>query len=340
MADWGVVFEWDGAPCGCRCRHCCLNSGAPASVPYERAKAVAERFLEWTREAGAEHLKMEFGAGFSYECALPQLVDYVSFRREHQMAGSDYLPLNGLRVRDQNELRQMLNALREAGIQTVNLSFYGFGENHDRFARREGDFAYLLLLAEVAEKCALNRSETIFLRKGALADLPQLLDTMDVIPGLVRREVCPWDYRGRAVNLEHDRPELSDVEALPDYIREAVNLKRYRTEGYWIDAILAGVIPPHSERIYFIAVRDDNIEYLEREPWERMLREMRAKDEARRQGEPRLADLARRYGDPGNIRLYALRDLEWKWLGEWYAQRDPAAAEEVFDPARSHVVLR
>jgi hypothetical protein len=53
-----------------------------------------------------------------------------------------------------------------------------------------------------------------------------------------------------------------------------------------------------------------------------------------------LADLARRYGDPGNIRLYALRDLEWKWLGEWYAQRDPAAAEEVFDPARSHVVLR
>ena len=341
LTDWGVDISYYGVPCACRCRHCCLGGGpwAPASLRYERAKRIANRFLQWAGTGAGVGFRVEFGVGFSYNLETPQLLDYVGFRRAHDMAGWDYLPLNGLRLKGRDELCQLLTALADAGIRLVNLSFYGLGKTHDEWARRRGDFAYLMRMAEVAAECGLSRSETIFPRKSVLAQLPRLVEMLDPVPGLEQRILDPWDFRGRGKELEEERPELSDLDMLPALLRSLVNFTRYRTEAAWIEAILAGQAPPRTRRIYDVCVGDDNVDYLEREECAAILSDIRDRDDLHRKGEPSLPELANRFGDRSNLRLYAMRDLEWKWLGQYYGERGMDALPDWFHPLRSKVIL-
>ena len=87
VTDWGVCIQSNCAPCACRCRHCCLDSGVPAGVSYERAQRVAQRFLDWKERAGRTDLRVDFGVGFSCEMPGSHVLDYAAFRRDHQMDG-------------------------------------------------------------------------------------------------------------------------------------------------------------------------------------------------------------------------------------------------------------
>jgi len=256
------------------------------------------------------------------------------------MPGWDYLPLNGLRFREWDQLQELFGSLADAGIRTVNLSFYGLAEHHDQWAGRRGDFDYLMRMAEVTADCGLNRSETLFLRKSTISDLPRLVEMLDGFPGLARRMIEPWDFRGRGTLVEDERPELRELNALPSHLREAVDTERYRTEASWIDAVLGGDIPGKTQRIYFVSVRDENVEYLESENCEAILGNLREHDQAGRRAEPSLTGLARRFGDPDSLKFYALRDLEWKWLSRYYREQGNGIVPDSLNRLRSRSRLR
>jgi hypothetical protein len=330
MKDAGVLINWYGIPCHCRCRHCSLRSGERLSqVSFERAQGIAERFLAWRDDQGNPDLAVEFVG--AYSCELPCSMRSIEFRSRHGTSTAPVILTNGMRIRSDAEMREMLLRFKKAGITDVGLTFYGTGETHDHFAARPGDFDYLLGMARAAGECELKRAEAIFLHEGALNDLPSLLATLDQIPGARHCSICTWDYRGRAKWLEEERIRASQVEALPEEIRRLINLERYRSEAEWLQRIAQGAIPAKTARWYFIAVWEDNVERLESVPCQALIGEIRDADDAFHRAIPPLPVLAERYGDKGGDRLYALRDLEWKWTDRCLDEHPEISAVGRFD---------
>lgn len=329
MLDEYVSIEWHGAPCANRCRHCYLNAGERrvTSVSYKRAKGIAQRFCDWAKrfDEPGQHVNLTVGESLEHSPAI--LVDSMLFRRDHGMQGWDFLNVNGLRYRTRSELVSLYGSLKEAGARLVNLSWHGYADAHDDYAGRKGEFDYLLLMAEVIAELGLQRSDTVLLRKPILTDLAKLMDVLGSIAS--RGQLVPnmIDYLGRGESVEEERLEMHDLDSLPDELVSRINLSLYRTEASWIETILRDDLAPKTSITYFIAIDEDNIGYLEDEACDDILHGIRKNDEARRAGEPSLADLARTYGDPVGQKLYRLRDLERKWPELFWKDHDSATYE-------------
>jgi hypothetical protein len=171
----------------------------------------------------------------------------------------------------------------------------------------------LLSMAHAAAECEMERAEAIFMHPGGLGDLPRLLTALDEIPGAKHRSICTWDYRGRAKALEQERVRAAEVEAVPDEVKRFVNLERYRPEAQWLERIAADEVPAKTRRWYFIPVWEENVEELESSDCGKVVARLREVDDALHRAIPPLPALAKLYGDKAGDRLYAMRDLEWKW---------------------------
>lgn len=311
VKDICVVIQWWGTPCHCRCRHCLLNSGPKlTAVPFARAKDVAEKFLRWRNEQGLEDLGVDIITGYS--CDSPNALEAQLFSKQAGAASWWYLPANGNAMRSEEELRQFLQSRKDEGVTSVGVTFYGLKDFHDKWAGRDGDWEFTMLIARTAADLGLHRQETIFLSKDANKDIPDLVDLLDKIPGEKGRTICPWDYRGRGKKLEDQRVHASQVEALPEHIRCCISGK-YRSEADWISAIEAGDYPRKKRRVYLLSVWEENIDWLESTDCGQILQKMRNEDELFYQSIPSLPTLAQLYGQRNGKRFYWLRDLEWKW---------------------------
>ena len=314
IIDVGVGIGWYGSPCNCRCRHSSLESGKRAdTVPFERAKALAEKFVRWLEAQGIEDFPVDIIFGYSPDS--PDLAQCTEFNLKHGATGR-FVPVNGMRFKSDEELKDLFLSFREIGVTGVGVTFYGLRDLHDRWAGREGDFDYTLQVAEKAAECGIDRCEGIFLSREALPNLAALIDLLDPIPGRKGRHICPWDYRGRGKNLENERIRASEISGLPRSVRELIDLggwRSYKPEAEWIERIAAGGILRKNSRYCMIAVWRDNIERLESMDCDEILQAMRDVDNRFYEAIPSLSTLAKLYGRRSGERLYALRDLEWKW---------------------------
>jgi len=339
MEDDGILFSWNGTPCSCRCDHCLLASGArPCRVRYEDAKAVVERFLSWREDADRSELAVDFAAGYCVD--FPQLPDYVQFRIQHGMQGADALQVGGIRKRSGADLRTFLEELARAGIRRLGVSFHGIDESHDRCTHRRGDFAFLMELVRASADCGMRRFETVFLRRSTLAELPVLLAQLDAIPGVESRHVGPIDYRGRGKLLEPERPLLSDLSGLPASALGRLNRSNYRPEPEWAGIIASGEAPEKTRRYYMIPICEDTIPQLRAGQPEELLSALRKTDEAFRRRIPPLRDLASRCCDRQSGRVYALRDLEWKWTDAYLAEHPLIDTAGIFDDGKPCVLCK
>ena len=323
IRDLGVGIGWYGSPCNCRCRHCSLESGKRAdTVPFERAEALAEKFVRWLEAQGIEDFPVDIIFGYSPDS--PEFVQCTEFNLKHGATGR-FVPVNGMRFKTDEELKDLFLSFREIGVTGVGVTFYGLRDLHDRWAGREGDFDYTLQVAEKAAECGIERSESILLSREALPDLRALIDLLDPTPGRKGRHICPWDYRGRGKNLENERITASEISGLPGRVKEFINLdgwRSYKPEGEWVETIGSGEFRRKTSRYYIVSVWQDNIEHLESADCGRVLQEIRETDEGFYQAIPSLSALAELYGRRSGDRIYSLRDLEWKWT-DCYAAEHP-----------------
>jgi len=337
VKDAGVIIGWLGNPCSCRCRHCSImNRGRTTAVPLERAEAIAERFLQWKAASGREDFYVSLGVGYSYD--FPLYLEYLRFSREHDLPVYGFLP-NGIALRNDAQLAQMFQTLKAAGISSVTTSFFGIGESHDRFTGRRGDFDFMMRVARAASACGLDRAEAIYLRKATLRDVPQLLSMLDEIPGRTVRQMEPSAYRGRAKRQEHDRPLAAEVRRLPESVQRQINWERYKSEAEWVAQVLAGDIPPRVTRYAIIPVSEDTVDMLESADCQALVGGIFEAHDRFLQALPTLEDLARRYGKPHGRRLYALRDLEWKWPDRFLAEHPEVDGTWAFDESRTTVMV-
>ena len=330
MKDASINFSWFGVPCNCHCGHCLLSSGARLSAAsYTEAQGVVERFLRWRAADRSNEINIGFAVGYAQD--FPHLFDYIEFCRRAGLPGADGFQAGGIRRRSGLQIRSFVKALRAAGVRRVGLSFHGLARSHDAFCCRPDDFDFLLEIAQAVADGGMNRFETIFMRRSAMHELPELIHRLDAVSGLGARYLSPFDYRGRGKLLEAERPLISDLDSLPESLLQFLNKQTIRSEAQWVQMIASEIAPQKQTRHYFIPIWEGNLEELsEAQPADYLARLLEM-DTAFRNKLPPLANLAHTFGESPGEALYALRDLEWKWTDLYLAQHLAIDRKAVFD---------
>ena len=135
-------------PCHCRCRHCLLGyDGGIVGAGYKRGRALARRI------ASESPVKFNYYIGFCMD--TPELFDYIAFCREIDSPSGRFLQMNGFAGRTCGEIEVQMGRIRDAGVELIDLTFYGLPDYHDSFAGRAGDFKLLMRMFKAANAVQL-----------------------------------------------------------------------------------------------------------------------------------------------------------------------------------------
>lgn len=323
MKTASIAVQTLCVPCHNRCRYCLLSwDGRLPGADYARSEAYARRFYDWLRENRPE-LSFQFYFGFSME--HPRLTDAIDFMGSIGSASGRFLQLDGLAFRDEEGIREYLSTAKSHGIRAVNLTFYGLPDYHDRFAGRQGDFAYLTAMLRTALSLELEVSVGIPLTQEnahQAEDLLRLLLDIGVSP----RFFVPH-AEGRGASLDPVRLRLQDLTELPEPVRARFNSRMFRSEGQWLRE---EALPLPEKRALTLSLTPENIGCFEELPFDQTIQYLEALDDAYYDTLPPLPELLMMYGDPESDALYSFRDLCLHCVRRFF-QEHPAPVYDITD---------
>ena len=176
MKTASVMLQTLCVPCGCHCRYCLLSwDGKTVGADYDRCAAYAAAFHKWI---GKERPELSFHFSFGYSMEHPRLFGMLDFLNSIGSVTGRFLQLDGMRLRTEEEYTALTLKLREHGVRSVNLTFYGLPEYHDRFAGRKEDFVHLLALAKAATASGLETSAGFPLTEESAPQAEAVLDIL------------------------------------------------------------------------------------------------------------------------------------------------------------------
>ena len=312
----GLRFSLRHAPCAHICRYCLISESRKRSaLPFARCEALVHRFHDW-RQAERPDLDIGVFVGPSFDYDMETLQG-VARLRERRGAKFCFVNLGGLRIRCGDELAEWIDERQGAGIVGFHTSLAGYGETHDRWNGRAGDFDYQTSILRLAGERGMARQEKLFLTKNTLPLFNRLLDILDALPGeLQSRSASPFFYAGLASRYEDERLTEDDRDNLPDRINRlrAGKFGDWRSEREWIPTMLDTANQPRRLQLK-LDVDEANIDALERASCEEIFVTREREYQESYRAIPALDELCARYGDPGNRRVYQMsRDVEGKWL--------------------------
>lgn len=293
-------------PCSCRCRHCLLRyDGSVAGAGYRRGKELAQRI------ASESPVRFNYYIGFCMD--TPELFDYIAFCWETGSPSGRFLQMNGFAGRPYRETETLMGRIRDAGVELIDLTFYGLPDYHDSFAGRAGDFKLLteMLKAANAVRLPVHISAPITEENaGQMEELFDLLSKFDTDSvGLYLPHA-----KGRGWLLESKRLRNSTLEQLPKSVRSHMPETRTQTEAQWLRE---GVFPEPEERHLTLSLTPENIAGYEGRSALDMIRELETLDDAFYAAVPPAAELAVLYGDPSGDKLFRYRDLTLFWTRKY-----------------------
>jgi hypothetical protein len=312
----GLRFSLRHAPCAHICRYCLISESRKRStLSFSRFEQLVHRFHDW-KQSERDDLEIGTFIGPSYDYDL-ETIKGIARLRARRGAKFQILNLGGLRIRSGEELSDWLDERRDAGIVGVHASLAGYGETHDRWNGRAGDFDYQTAILRLAGERGMIRQEKLFLTQNTLPIFDRLLDILDSIPGEVRsRTATPFFYAGLATRYEDERLTEDDRDNLPERINglRAGKFGNWLSEREWIPIMLETASRPR-KLLLKLDVDDTNIDYLENTSCEEIFAERERRYQDSYRVVPSLDELCARYGDPANRRIYVMsRDVEGRWL--------------------------
>lgn len=306
MKTTSIGIENLCVPCYAHCRYCLLSScGKATGVDYDRGKRLAKRLYAELKEKRPD-LQLFHYIGYCMDDT--NLLDYIRFSQEIDAPSARFLQLNGLRLRDEAETTDFMRELHAAGIESVDLTFYGTREYHDRFAGRVGDFDFLLELLRGANEVGIDVYASLPVTKENIRQTESLLKLLDGFH-LSKTSVFLPHSKGRGRSLAALRLTADDYVGLSP--RVSAQLSKYRTEAEFLRA-------PEFEQPQFrsltLSLKPDNIGQLEAMSAEEIIACLEALDDGYYEKIPTVKELAARYGDRESKRLYRrFRDLHLEW---------------------------
>ena len=303
-------------PCCNRCRYCLLSwDGKLRGVDYDRSAAYARRFYEWLKENRPD---LGFAFYYGYSMEHPRLLETIDFAREIGSPGGKFLQFDGMRFRNDREIRDFLTSIQAHGIELIDLTFYGTREYHDRFAARSGDFDYMIRILEIANKVDLPVNCSIALNRENACQAGELLDILKKHRlNHVFAFVPHGEGRGEA--LEPVRFRQSDYEALPERVKEVFNRRKFRPEGEWVRE---GLFSTPEKRVLTLGLTPENMDHFENLDFAETIRHLEKLDDDYYWAIPTLPELAKHYGDTREERFYSERDLYLKYQRRYIMEHD------------------
>lgn len=290
-------------PCENRCRYCLLSyNGKTNSVDYKRSETYAKRFYDWIQVHRPE---LSFVFGFGYSMEHPNLLDVIDFLQKIGSPTGRMLQFDGMRFRTEEELFVFLTALKEHGIELINLTFYGTEEYHDRFAARKGDFAYMISILRVANAVALPVEVGVAVSHENAEQLEILITELERYK--LERLFCFVPHaEGKGASLNSVRFSQNDYDGLSDRVKKYLNTNRFKSEKEWLhipEAFFA------DKRMVALTLTPENVEQFENMEFDKTISYLENLDEEYYRVIPNAEALMKWYGDTDSDLFYSARDL-------------------------------
>lgn len=331
----GIALYARIAPCAHNCCYCLLGDKKLANIPFSRFASLVERFIDWQASGGITNFRIFHWVRFSYDFDIAAMRRWIKLW--DRLGRCPDMLLGGLPLRSEAQMRDWLRERKEAGIKEVHASFAGYGEMHDRWNGRAGDFDFQMNNLRIAGELGMEISQRLFLTQSTLPLLEPLIDQLDELPGRVKkRYVCPLFYMGTAVNLENDRITEATRAKLPARIAELCrkNRVKWRSEREWLEVVRNEQEGPEAVMLR-LEPDEDNIDKLEAMSCEEIVAALTAKTRRAYEAIPSRRELCEKCGDLHNTRIYTLRnDIERKWLDRYLAD-NPLS----FDRLLTHLAM-
>ncbi|WP_027219037.1 radical SAM protein [Butyrivibrio fibrisolvens] len=298
-------------PCHTYCRHCLLSScGKASGLDFDRSLKLGERVIT---ELAQQKNEIYGNYYFGYCMDTPKLFDYIDFCKKYSLASARFLQMNGFAFRSESELDSLIKRLKDAGIEMIDLTFYGTEEYHDKFAGRKGDFDFILKMLDSAIKNELTVNISIPLMKENIEMMPELRQLLDKNGASKYSYFLPHS-KGRGKLLEDQRLTKSEFETLPQDIKDSFWKIKHMTEAEWITS---EELEEPQKRALTLVLTPDNIDHFESMSALDILNELEAMDDNFLNKMPSVPELAKRFGRPDNQQLYRFRDLLLRWRQEY-----------------------
>lgn len=290
-------------PCENRCRYCLLSyNGKTNGIDYKRSEAYAKRFYDWIQENRPD---LSFVFGFGYSMEHPNLLEAIDFLQEIGSPTGRFLQLDGMKFRAEEEVRSFLMDLKEHGIQLIDLTFYGTEAYHDKFAARNGDYAYMMSILKIANEVGLPVETGIAVTHENAEQLEMLIDELQKYQ--LEKLFCFVPHaEGKGVLLNAVRFSQRDYGTLNDKVKAYLNTNRFKTEQEWLqhpEAFFA------DKRMIALTLTSENIEQFEQMPFEETIAYLENLDDTYYSVLPDVETLMELYGDSQSDLFYSARDL-------------------------------
>ena len=233
----------------------------------------------------------------------PDLPNAIRFMQETNSPGGEFLQLDGMQMRTREELGSLFTSIAELGVKLIDFTFYGTKEYHDKFAGRKGDFDLMMDSMEIALDKGLNVKVGIPITKENLSQIDALLSQLP--QEKIKIFIFTPHSGGRGINLLDAKITVDDYEKLSSNAKKYFNRSKNRTPAEW----LRSQEPIPKNRVLTLSLLPSNIDFLENQSFEDILRDLEKLDEDYYGKIPDFQSLLKRYADPDDIHLYSKKDL-------------------------------
>ena len=290
-------------PCENRCRYCLLSyDGKIGGVDFKRSQEYAKRFYEWIQNSRPD---LSFLFGFGYSMEHPNLFEAIDFCQSLGSPTGEFLQMDGMKFRSEQELAELLSNLKSHGIKLINLTFYGTEWYHDRFAARNGDYRLMMNTIKAANSVELDVTVGIPLTHENADQIDSLLQELDRFK--VEKIYCFVPHsEGRGKFMEAIRLTLDDYELLSQRVKMLFNRERFKTERQWVQT---KTFPQSEQRVLTVTLTPDNISFFENQSFDETIAYLEALDDEYYKIIPNFESLIKQYGNLNGNRMYSARDL-------------------------------
>jgi hypothetical protein len=276
--------------------------GKIGGVDFKRSQEYAKRFYEWIQNARPD---LSFLFGFGYSMEHPNLFEAIDFCQSLGSPTGEFLQMDGMKFRSEQELSELLSNLKSHGIKLVNLTFYGTEWYHDRFAARNGDYRLMMNTIKAANSVELDVTVGIPLTHENAGQIDSLLQELDKFK--VEKIYCFVPHsEGRGKFMEAIRLTLDDYELLSQRVKMLFNRERFKTERQWVQT---KTFPQSEHRVLTVTLTPENISLFEKQTFDETIDYLERLDDEYYETIPSFETLINQYGNLNGDRLYSARDL-------------------------------
>jgi hypothetical protein len=284
-------------------------------VEPKRAEAFGRRFYDYLQENDKD-INFMYYCGYSMD--NESLFDTIKFMQETNSISGEFIQLNGMKFRTDKEILDLLIGLQNNGIKTIDLTFFGDEEYHDRFAGRKGDYNYLLSILNVSKETNLEVIASIPIYKDNIQQLDKLIKVLHVkkVNKIFIR--VPND-KGRGSLLSDLRIDIHDYNLLTDNVKKYLNRNIYQTEE---EIIRDSKGLDMKYRSLTLALTKSNIDKLEALNIRDIIKYLEQLDDSYYAVIPSLIELIKKYSHITSTKLYSKKQLYYKYQKQYIKENE------------------